>query len=165
MQIIPLLLKELEEEVDTLKTYLEQVPADKFNWRPHEKSMSMQMLAVHLAEMPDLIVLAITQDELDFAKTPDEPSSVESTEELLDLLATSFQKAKKALAGAKEEELPLKWTMRNGEQVYWVFTKYEFVRHALAQIAHHRAQLGVYFRLLEIPVPLAYGPTADIQMG
>ncbi len=164
MQIIPLLLKELEDEVTILRKFLVQVPTDKLNWRPHEKSMSMQMLAVHLAEIPAWVDMALTTTELDFAKTPYEPTPVKNTKELLDVLEESFKKGKTTLSNAREEDLLPNWTMRSGDQVFQVFTKYEVIRHALGQMIHHRAQLGVYFRLLEIAVPPSFGPTADVQM-
>lgn len=164
MQIIPLLVKELDDEVATLRKFLELVPGDKFRWKPHKKSMSMQLLAVHLAEIPGWIDTALTTNELDFAKTPYEPTPVKSTKELLDLLEETYKKGKTRLNNAHEDDLLPNWTMRSGDQVYWVFTKYEVIRHALGQIIHHRAQLGVYFRLLDIAVPPSFGPTADDQM-
>jgi uncharacterized damage-inducible protein DinB len=91
------------------------------------------------------------------------PTPVGSTEELLSIFEKSFQEGKSALSEAKEEDLLPTWTLRNGEQVYNVFTKYEVIRHSFAQTIHHRAQLGVFLRLLNIPIPGSYGPSADEQ--
>ncbi len=163
MQIIPLVHKELEAEISILRKFLERVPVDKFDWKPHEKSMSVQTLAVHLAEIPGWIGLGLTTEELDFATTPYTPAIVSNTKELLAVLNKSWEESKAALNKAQEEDLLPKWTMRSGDQIFMVMTKYELIRHALGQIIHHRAQLGVYFRLLGIPVPGTYGPTADNQ--
>jgi uncharacterized damage-inducible protein DinB len=89
------------------------------------------------------------------------PTPVSSTEDLLALFEKSFSDGKAALNEAGEEDLLPPWTLRNGEQVYNVWTKYEVIRHAFAQTIHHRAQLGVYLRLLNIPIPGSYGPSAD----
>ena len=161
MQIIPLLLKEMEEEAAITRKMLQIVPADKFDWSPHAKSMKMGILAVHIAELPAWVKMGLTTSELDFAKMDYTPTKVENTEELLSLFERSLSEGKGALGAAKEEDLLPAWTLRNGEQVYNVFTKYEVIRHAFAQTIHHRAQLGVFLRLLNIPIPGSYGPSAD----
>ena len=161
MNIVALLVKELEEEAVLTRKMLERVPNDKWDWKPHPKNMSLQSLTVHLAELPSWVKLGLTTSELDFAAAPYAPTLVQSTEELLQLFEKSLQEGKQALQGAKEEDLLPTWTLRNGDQVYQVYTKYEVIRHALAQTIHHRAQLGVYLRLLNIPIPGSYGPSAD----
>jgi uncharacterized damage-inducible protein DinB len=161
MQIIPLLLKEMEEEAAITRKMLERVPADKFSWKPHDKSMTMQQLTVHIAELPSWVRMALTSSELDFSKMDYKPTPVSSMEDLLALFEKSFSDGKAALNEAGEEDLLPPWTLRNGEQVYNVWTKYEVIRHAFAQTIHHRAQLGVYLRLLNIPIPGSYGPSAD----
>jgi uncharacterized damage-inducible protein DinB len=161
MQIIPLLLKEMEQEAAITRKMLERVPADKYDWKPHEKSMKMETLAVHIAELPSWVKMALTTSELDFSKMDYKPTSVSNTQELLSLFEKSFEEGKSALSAAKEEDLLPEWTLRNGEQVYSVMTKYEVIRHSFAQTTHHRAQLGVYLRLLNIPIPGSYGPSAD----
>ena len=161
MEIIPLLLKELDMESQTTRKFLKLVPVDKLNWQPHPKSMTMQTLAVHIAELPAWIEMAITSDGIDFATSPYQPTVVNTTEELVDLFEKSLAKGKAALNNAKEEDLLQNWTLRNGDQVLNVMTKYETVRHSISQTIHHRAQLGVYLRLLNIPIPGSYGPSAD----
>lgn len=161
MQIIPLLLKEIEQEAAITRKMLERVPDDKFDWKPHEKSMSMKQLTVHIAELPAWVQMSLTTSELDFAKMDYTPTEVSSTQDLLSIFKKSIAAGKEALSEAKEEDLLPEWTLRNGEQVYNVFTKYEVIRHSFAQTIHHRAQLGVYLRLLNIPIPGSYGPSAD----
>ncbi len=161
MNIIPLLQKEMEQEAATTRKMLQRVPADKFSWKPHEKSMSMKSLSIHIAELPSWVSMALTTSGLDFSTMDYTPSPVETNEDLLQLFEKSLVSGKEALANAKEEELLPEWTMRNGEQVLSVMTKYEVIRHAFAQTTHHRAQLGVYLRLLNIPIPGSYGPSAD----
>ena len=161
MEILPLLLKEFDQETTTTRKMLERVPADKFGWKPHPKSMSMEQLSVHIADLPSWVSMGFKTSELDFATSPYEPAPVTSQEDLLKTLDKSVQDGRTALQNAKEEDLLPSWTLRNGDQVYAVMSKYELIRHAFGQTAHHRAQLGVYLRLLDIPIPGSYGPSAD----
>ncbi|NGP87079.1 DinB family protein [Fodinibius halophilus] len=163
MELIPLFTKELEQEAQTTHDFLGLVPTDKFDWKPHDKSMPMQRLAVHIAEIPGWIETALTTEVLDFAEDDYEPTPVEDTQGLIDLLEGSVERAKKALKQATEDDLLPTWTMRDGDQVLIEMPKHGVIRHSFDQITHHRAQLGVYFRLLDIPVPNSYGPTADNQ--
>jgi len=161
MQILPLLLKELDQEAETTRKMLNLVPADKFEWQPHQKSMKMKILAVHIAELPGWISLGLKTDEMDFEKSPYQPTPVNNTAEILDLFERSLADGKASLTSATEDDLLPTWTLRNGSEVLAVMSKYEVVRHAFAQTIHHRAQLGVYLRLLNIPIPGSYGPSAD----
>ncbi|HEY5465191.1 MAG TPA: DinB family protein [Hanamia sp.] len=163
MKIIPLLLKELDQESATTRKFLSLVPADKLDWQPHPKSMTMKRLATHIAELPSWIDISINTDGINFAGSPYNPPPVNNSKDLLDLFEKSLAKGKAALENANEEELPKKWTLSNGETVLSVMTKYEAVRHAFSQTIHHRAQLGVFLRLLDIPIPGSYGPSADDQ--
>lgn len=164
MKIIPLLLKEMDGEAAITHKMLERVPDDKFDWKPHPKSMTMLQLTTHLAEIPAWPAMALNTSELDFAAMPYQPAPVSSTKDLLELLERSITTGRSRLQQATEEELLPTWTMRMGEQVLMVFTKYEVIRHSLAQTIHHRAQLGVFLRMLNIPIPGSYGPSAD-EMG
>jgi uncharacterized damage-inducible protein DinB len=161
MQIIPLLLKELDYEVSVARKFLALVPEDKFDWKPHQKSTTMKGLTVHIAELPSWITLGLNTSELDFASSPYTPTTVNDTSDLLDILERSYESGKDSLTKASKEDLLPNWTLRNGEQIYSVMTKYELIRHCLNQITHHRAQLGVYLRILNIPIPGSYGPSAD----
>lgn len=161
MSIIPMLLKEMEQEAQTTRKMLSRVPADKFNWQPHPKSMSTERLAVHIAELPEWVSLAIHTDGLNFADNPYTPKAVEGTQGLINLLDESLTSGKAALESADEAELEKPWVLSNGDQVLSKTSKAEMIRMAYSQIVHHRAQLGVYLRLLDIPIPGSYGPSAD----
>lgn len=161
MTIISLLLTELDQEAITTRKILQLVPMDKFDWKPHEKSMSLKQLTVHIAELPSWIYLALTTEELDFAGNPYEPAPVSNSIELMELLEKSLTQGRSSLSNAIEQDLLPTWTVRSGEQIFAVMSKYEVIRHSLNQVIHHRAQLGVYLRLLNIPIPGSYGPSAD----
>lgn len=159
--MIKMLLKEMEEEAKTTRKMLACVPNDKYNWKPHPKSMSVRSLATHIAELPSWVTLALTTDELDFAKGGYQPHPINNTTELLEYFEKNFEDGKEHLRNAKDEDLLPNWTMRNGDEIYSVATKGETIRHAYCQTVHHRAQLGVFLRLLNIPIPGSYGPSAD----
>ena len=161
MLITELLLNEMEQEAATTRKMLARVPAEKWDWKPHERSMSLQGLAVHLAELPGWVTMALTTSELDFAAGDYKPQQVKDTTGLLELFEKSYADGHTSLQNATEADLEPTWTMRNGDQVYFTLTKYEVIRHAFSQTIHHRAQLGVYLRLLNIPIPGSYGPSAD----
>jgi len=163
MNIIKLLLQEIENEFQTTKKFLSLVPADKFDWAPHERSMKMKSLASHIAELPEWITLAISTDELDFAAAPYQEKKIDHAEDLLKLLITSYESGKSALEKMDPATLEQQWVLRNGEQVLADLTKYGMIRMAISQTIHHRAQMGVYLRLLNIPIPGTYGPSADEQ--
>ena len=99
--------------------------------------------------------------ELDFATTPYTPTPAEKTSDLLKLLEQSYESGKESLSKASEDDLLPTWTLRSGDQIFAVMTRYELIRHCLNQVTHHRAQLGVYLRLQNIPIPGSYGPSAD----
>jgi uncharacterized damage-inducible protein DinB len=156
-------LKELEKESITTRKMLERVPDDKFDWKPHEKSMTMKQLATHVAEIPAWIPLVLNTTELDFAANPYNPVMVKSNSELIHHFEESLADAKAGLATAKDKQLEDFWTMRNGEQIFFTSPKGEMIRDVFCQVVHHRAQLGVFLRLLNIPIPGSYGPSADEQ--
>jgi uncharacterized damage-inducible protein DinB len=161
MSIIPMLLKELESEAQTTRNMLNRVPDDQFNWQPHPKSMTLQRLVTHVAEIPSWVKLTLTTSELDFGDNSFEPALVNSKKELLDFFERSVEEGRNALSKATEDDLLPNWTMRNGEEIYSVLPKGEVIRMAYCQVVHHRAQLGVYLRLLDVPIPGSYGPSAD----
>ncbi len=163
MQIIQMFLNEVEQEAQTTRKFLSIIPNDKFDWQPHPKSMTIRQLATHIAELPEWIPLAINTDELDFAKNAYKPELLNSTDELLAKLEQNLAAAKESLNTTNEEVLAQKWVLRNGEDIYLEQTKAEVVRVAISQTIHHRAQLGVFLRLLNVPIPGSYGPSADEQ--
>jgi uncharacterized damage-inducible protein DinB len=161
MEIIPMLLKEMEQEAQSTRKMLGRIPDDKYDWQPHKKSMTIRSLSTHVAELPSWVTMALTTDELDFANNPYNPTVINNTAELLELFERSFADGKAHLAETNEDGLLKNWTLRNGDKIYSVSTKAEIVRMAFCQIVHHRAQLGVFLRLLDVPIPGSYGPSAD----
>lgn len=161
MELITLLQKELEQEAITTRKMLSRVPVDKFDWQPHPKSMILKRLASHVAELPGWVEMVIDTDELDFENNPYKPYEITSTEELLAYFEESLKKGREALARADVKNFTKEWVLRSGDQIYSTDTKYEVIRMSYSQIIHHRAQLGVYLRLLNIPIPGSYGPSAD----
>lgn len=105
--------------------------------------------------------MGLHTDGIDFAAAPYKPTQVSSTEELLQIFEKALAGGRAALENATEDNLLPTWTLRTGERVHAVMTKYEVIRHAFSQTTHHRAQLGVYLRLLHIAIPGSYGPSAD----
>ncbi|WP_259070463.1 DinB family protein [Mucilaginibacter sp. X4EP1] len=161
MDIIPMLLKEMEQEAQTTRKMLERIPADKFDWQPHEKSMTVRRLATHIAELPGWVTMVITTDELDFAANPYQPEVINDTKRLLEVFEESYKGGYSSLSETNEPELLRNWTLRNGDQTYSSSPKVEVIRMAFCQTVHHRAQLGVFLRLLNVPIPGSYGPSAD----
>jgi uncharacterized damage-inducible protein DinB len=158
------LLKELHHESIGTRKMLALVPLDVSTWKPHAKSMPMRELAIHIADIPTWISLAIHTDELDFASSPYNPKLCTTTEELLAYFDDNINKAANDLEGMSEGILEDLWTLRNGAAIFMQSTKIETIRMSYCQMVHHRAQLGVYLRLLDIPIPGVYGPSAD-EMG
>lgn len=163
MSQIAMLLKEMDQEANTTRNMLSRVPDDRYDWQPHPKSMTIRSLTTHIAELPSWVTLALTTDGLDFATTPYEPKTINDTAHLVDYFEQSLADGKAHLAEATDEQLEGRWVLRNGEQVYSDTSKGEMIRISYSQIVHHRAQLGVYLRLLNIPIPGSYGPSADEQ--
>lgn len=163
MTIISLFLRELEEESLTTRKMLSRIPTDKLDWAPHAKSMKMSSLATHIAELPTWITMAFTSDELDFATSSWEPTKVSNTAEILEIFEKSLTNGRTQLLEENAARLGERWVLRQGETILWDADRWGVVRMAISQIIHHRAQLGVYLRLLNIPIPGSYGPSADEQ--
>lgn len=163
MTFIESFQKELEKEATTTRKMLERVPADKYDWKPHEKSMTMRQLATHVAEIPTWIGMVLNTAELDFASNEYKPAVINNPAELMAHFESSLADGKAKLAVANDKQLEDNWTMRSGEQIFSTEPKLEVLRGCYCQIVHHRAQLGVYLRLLDIPIPGSYGPSADDQ--
>jgi uncharacterized damage-inducible protein DinB len=155
-------LNELQNEAMTTRRCLERVPAEKFGWKPHEKSMAMGRLAVHCAEMFGWIDSTLKHDELDFATFDHKPFAPTTTDELLAFFDDHIEKARATIADTSDETFLREWTMRNAEQVYFTMPKVAVMRSfVINHIIHHRGQLSVYLRLNDIDVPSIYGPSAD----
>lgn len=159
-----LLFPELEQELTNTRRVLERFPADRGDWRPHEKSRTVAELASHVAGIPRIGVANLTMDELDIAgRTPQPPAA--STAELLDRYDKGVAELRAAIATATPQTWAREWTFRAGPRVIRHGPKSAIFRLMMVNhIVHHRAQLGVYYRLLGVPVPGVYGPSADEPM-
>jgi uncharacterized damage-inducible protein DinB len=161
MDIIKSLLAELELEAATTRNMLSRIPNDKYDWQPHPKSMTIMQLSNHIAELPGWVSMILTTDELDFAKMDYKPAGIKDTKGVLELFEKSFAGGKAELEKAAVNTLEEPWILRNGDFIIDESTKAESIRMAYSQTVHHRAQLGVFLRLLDIPIPGSYGPSAD----
>jgi uncharacterized damage-inducible protein DinB len=161
MTVLEAFTTEFENECKTTRKMLALVPADKNDWTPHEKSMKLGNLANHIAELPGWIVMSLLDDEHDFAKTPYMPNMFETNDALVAFAEKNIAETNNALAEGKNINLSKTWTLRHGEMVISQGSKWEMMRMSLSQIIHHRAQLGVYLRLLNVALPGSYGPSAD----
>ena len=166
MAIKDAFIGELKHESSLTKKMLERIPHDKKEWLPHEKSMSFDRLATHVAEITHWVSDIIHIDDFDFMKDFNfTPRIASSTEELLDIFQTNFDKAIADLLTMADEDFEKGWTIRRGEQVMFNTPKKIAIRNwALNHLIHHRGQLSVYLRLLDVPVPGMYGPSADEKM-
>jgi uncharacterized damage-inducible protein DinB len=162
MQLTQLLHKEMEQEARTTRKMLERVPEDKYDWRPHPKSMTMLQLATHIAELPAWVSMTLHTDGLDFATSPYQTTPITHNGDLLTLFEQSLTGALADLDRASDEDLLPTWTLRDGDHILSDTSKGEMVRMSFSQIVHHRAQLGVYLRLLDIPIPAATAPAPMI---
>lgn len=157
-----ILIAEMEQEAVSARQCLERIPADKFGWKPHEKSMSFIRLASHVAEMFGWTPSTLQHKELDFSKIEYKPFEPATTADLVEYLDKNVAEAIDTLRNTSDEVFFENWTMRNGEQIYFTMPKAVVMRSfVLNHIVHHRGQLSVYLRLNDIPVPALYGPSAD----
>ncbi len=160
MTFIEFFKKQFIEEGATTRKMLSRVPDDKFDYKPHEKSMVMKSLVSHIADLPGWIHMVFTSDELDFA-TPYEQPAITNNEELMACFNKRYNEGLLSLVPENEAVLDKPWTLRNGDKIISADPKIDVIRMALSQQIHHRAQLGVYLRLLNVPIPGSYGPSAD----
>lgn len=155
-------INELQHEAEVTRKCLERVPAEKFDWKPHEKSMPMGRLATHIAEMFGWTPATLRQPELDFEKFDYKPYEPPTTADLLEFFDKNVTEAIETLKSTPDEVFMENWTMRKGEQVYFTLPKIAVMRSfVMNHIVHHRGQLSVYLRLNDIAVPSIYGPSAD----
>jgi uncharacterized damage-inducible protein DinB len=157
-------IAEIQQEATATKRLLAIVPWEKADYKPHEKSMTLKRLASHVAEIGGWWKECLVQDELDFAKDSGKPKEYNSTEDIVAWHDELVQKAVTILQNTPDEEFAKPWSMRQGEQVFFTLPKAVVVRTwCLNHLYHHRGQLTVYLRLLNIPLPGTYGPSADDQ--
>jgi uncharacterized damage-inducible protein DinB len=155
-------IAELKQEAASTKRILERVPEGKFDWKPHQKSMSLGRLASHVAELPGFLNSILTMDEIDFAKGHYKPSLAKTPEELMNVFQQKLDEVVQTLQNTSDEKMQANFTLRNGDRVFATIPRMAAVRSmALNHIIHHRGQIAVYLRLLDLPVPGLYGPSAD----
>ena len=162
MTISQTLLLDFDSEIANTRCTLERIPENDPQWKPHEKSMPIGRLALHVARLPQFGTRILTTDELDLAhgKFPD--LIFQSTAHLLSELECTASEAKSFLAAASDDDLQKQWKLSVGDRIFVNEPKMTLYRTMfLNHLVHHRAQLGVYLRLLGIPVPGLYGPSAD----
>lgn len=157
-----LLYPDLAQELASTRAMIATVPDGNDDFQPHEKSMKLGGLATHIAGLPLFAKRILTTDELDWAKEPWVPTILTTTAERLALFDENAAAMTAAIEDADWAALAKRWVMRAGDTVYLDEDKAKLVRvFAMSHIAHHRAQLGVYLRLLGIAIPGVYGPSAD----
>ena len=165
MTIAELLLAELEQEAEATRTLLERLPDGNWDWKPHEKSMNLSRLATHVAEIPGWSPSILKSDEIDFMSPEMQswaPRELQARDEILVELASAVEKCQADLDSSTDDDLSRVWTMKMGDQVVMQEPRYlVFRRQILNHMVHHRGQLGVFLRLLDVPLPMIYGPTAD----
>ncbi|HXT61471.1 MAG TPA: DinB family protein [Pyrinomonadaceae bacterium] len=165
MSTSKMILPEFEHEMANTRQTLERVPDDKFDWKPHEKSMTLGGLATHLANIPSWTKNTFEGDELDIAPPGAPPYRLEqakSRAEVLEAFDKNVANARAALEAATDENWQGKWSLLMTGKVIFTLPRTAVMRgFILSHSIHHRAQLGVYLRLLDIPVPSIYGPSAD----
>ena len=153
------LIAELKVEAGTTRKMLERVPQDSLAWRPHKKSRTLGEIAAHIANIPYLFIATLNQDEFD---RHNYKSAGETVSDILETFDKNVARALEILKTLSDERLLLSWRYKYGEKVIFEMPRLVVVRTtALNHLIHHRGQLSVYLRLLDIPLPPVYGPTAD----
>lgn len=163
MTIAETLLPEFDEEMKTTRRVLERVPTDKGTWKPHEKSFSIGHLAQLISWMPGWITNALTSDKLDLSAAP--KYGYMSTETLLADFDRNVREACAAIAATSDSDFDRQWSLTSGDKVFITMPRGVVTRQNINHLVHHRGQMSVYLRLLDIPVPSIYGPTADEPWG
>jgi uncharacterized damage-inducible protein DinB len=162
MPIADMILPEFDQEMATTRRVIERVPTEKGTWKPHPKSFSLGHLTQLVASMPGWLTNAVSETYLDLAGYPG--YSYEKTEDLLKTFDKHVREARKAIASAKDPDFQVEWSLKRGQQVFFSAPRAVIVRQTINHLVHHRGQLTVYLRLIDVPVPSIYGPTADEQM-
>lgn len=166
MSVSELLLIEFDEEMKKTRKVLERVPADKGDFAPHPKSTPLKKLAPHIAQLGGFGLSILTTPEFDFAKGTYKPLPFESAAQLISVLDEGAAKVRTALQNTKDEAWKDDWKLSSGGKTIFKGSRFLSYREMfMNHLVHHRAQLGVYLRMNEKPVPATYGPSADEPMG
>jgi uncharacterized damage-inducible protein DinB len=163
MTISEMLLPEFDMEMANTRKILDCVPEDKFTWKPHEKSFTLGRLASHVAEMPNWMIFTINQENLEL--TPGQkPFNAQTKAALFEAFESNIASAREALAGASDDHLGKTWSLIYGGQTVFSMPRAGVLRNmVMSHMIHHRGQLSVYLRLLDVPIPGMYGPSADTK--
>jgi uncharacterized damage-inducible protein DinB len=161
MTTLDLLKKQLNDEGAITRKFIDRIPYDKLDWRPHPRSMDLGFLISHIGEIPGWFLDILTTSELNMEENPYQPEVIRSADEMWAHFEQNLESGLLALDNKYLDRLDEMWTMRDGEKIFFTVSKLDCLMQCLTQIPHHRAQLGVYLRLLDIPVPGSYGPSAD----
>jgi len=161
-QMLEPIVNELRAETATTKRVLDRIPADKLTWKPHPKSMSLGELAMHVATIPGGIAAILQPDEFEFNPADLVPSKAESVQQIHAAMDESARSAEAYLTGLSDQKAVASWRMVSGGREIMKMPRVGVVRAImLNHWYHHRGQLSVYLRLLNVPVPSIYGPSAD----
>lgn len=155
-------LPDFDEEMAITRRVLERVPSDKGPWKPHPKSFPLGHLAQLVSLMPGWIANTLTEPALDLARAGS--YSFESTETLLSGFDQNVEAAREALEESTDEDYDAPWSLKHGDRVLFTAPRRAVIRQHISHLSHHRGQLSVYLRLLDVPVPSIYGPSADERM-
>jgi uncharacterized damage-inducible protein DinB len=163
--IVDALLPEFDQEMANTRKVLDRLADDRLDFKPHPKSWTMRDLATHLVTIPDWLKDTIEKDDFDYAPPgapPYQPPRFESKAAIIKHFDEAIANARASLAGASDEKMMANWSLLGGGQVIFTMPRSTIVRSfVMNHLIHHRAQLGIYLRLNDIPVPAMYGPTAD----
>jgi len=162
MALVDALLPEFDREMTTTRTVLARVPEDKFDWKPHARSFSLGVLATHVANLPTWGTETLTRSDIDIGGARQPPTALGSKQELLAAFDRQVAAARAALVGKTDAELSAMWSLKRSGKTMFSMPKAAVLRgFVLSHMIHHRGQLTVYLRLLDVPVPSIYGPSAD----
>jgi uncharacterized damage-inducible protein DinB len=161
MAIVDALMPEFDHEMASTRKVLDRLPEDRYDWKPHQKSSSVGELATHVANLPTWATEALLRSEIDIGSNP-RAAAIGSKSAMLATFDRNVADARAALAGKTDAELAAIWSLkRNGKTVFSMPKAAVLRSFVLNHLVHHRAQLTVYLRLLDLPVPSLYGPSAD----
>ena len=164
MAINQRIIAEFDQEIKGTRKIFMSITDEILQYQPHEKSMNLKKLAIHVADIHNWFDVTINREELDFAKGGFKTPPCENATDIISFFENSASHAREVLLAASDEQLEGNWTMRNGEQIFFTLPKHVVVRTwCMNHLYHHRAQLGVYLRMNNIAVPGLYGPSADDQ--
>lgn len=162
MSLEATLIPEFDFEMATTRKLIERVPSEKGSWKPHEKSYPLNRLAQHIAQIASWFPSVLRETELNLATVPS--FSFDSTEALLDAFDKTVSDTRTVLQQSIDADRTAPWSLKYGQQVLFTIPRAAAARSTMQHLVHHRGQLSVYLRLLDIPVPAIYGPSADEQM-